>query len=171
LAGHQDQVEGAWVQLATKAAARPGLTHAAALEEALCFGWIDGVGRKLDAQAWMIKFTPRRRTSLWSKRNTLLAERLISEGRMMPRGLAEVTAAKADGRWARAYVASSEMKVPADFLAALRRHPAAMAFFKSLNRANHYAIVFRLTTAMKPETRARRFAALLQAMIDGKRLH
>jgi uncharacterized protein YdeI (YjbR/CyaY-like superfamily) len=147
------------------------ITHAQALDEALCWGWIDGQAKPLDDQAWLQRFTPRRSRSGWSKRNRDHVARLTEEGRMQPSGLAQVAAAKADGRWERAYDSASASQVPADFLQALVGHKRAEAFFKTLNRANLYAISYRLQTAKKPETRARRFEQIVQMMKEGKKFH
>jgi uncharacterized protein YdeI (YjbR/CyaY-like superfamily) len=147
------------------------MTYAEALDEALCFGWIDGQKDADDATSWLQKFTPRRSKSMWSKRNREHIARLIEEKRMTPAGLAEVEAAQMDGRWDGAYDAPSTMKVPEDFLKELKQNESAYAFFKTLNRANTYAIAWRLQTAKKPETRARRMQILLAMMQQGKKLH
>ncbi|WP_426417795.1 YdeI/OmpD-associated family protein [Aestuariirhabdus sp. LZHN29] len=133
--------------------------------EALCWGWIDGVKRSVDDQAYLQRITPRKARSNWSKRNTDHVERLISEGRMMEPGLLQVRAAKTDGRWENAYVAS-EIEVPADFLAALENQPNAKRFFETLTKSSRYAIAYGLTSAKKPETRQRRFAKFMNMLVD-----
>jgi len=138
---------------------------------ALCYGWIDAVKKSYDAESWLQRFCPRRPKGKWSKMNTQHAQRLIKTGRMKPAGLAAVVAAKEDGRWKAAYDSPSQAEVPADFLAALAKDKRALAFFRSLNRANHYAIVYRLQTAKKPETRQRRFDLLVTMMKKGQRIH
>ncbi|MGE0359486.1 MAG: YdeI family protein [Vicinamibacterales bacterium] len=145
--------------------------HAAALDEALCWGWIDGQARPFDDDSWLQRYTPRRVRSAWSKRNRDLVARLEAEGRMQPSGRAQIEAAQADGRWARAYDSPANAEVPADFLRELRRHKGALAFFRSLNRANVFAVVYRLQTAKRPETRQRRLAQLVQMMKDGRKPH
>ncbi|HTK05166.1 MAG TPA: YdeI/OmpD-associated family protein, partial [Candidatus Eisenbacteria bacterium] len=147
------------------------VTYDEALDEALCFGWIDGQKRGHDAVSWIQRFTPRRKRSMWSKRNIDHVARLIKNGRMTTSGLKEIEAAKTDGRWARAYDSAKGMVVPADFLQALAKNKKAERFFKTLDRANIYAIAWRLQTARKPETRARRMNALLDKMARGEKLH
>jgi uncharacterized protein YdeI (YjbR/CyaY-like superfamily) len=168
---HHAASPGLWIKLYKKSSGVRSITHAQALDEALCWGWIDGQARPLDDRSWLQRFTPRRSRSTWSKRNRDHVARLITESRMQPSGLAEVSLAKADGRWKQAYDSPSASKLPKDFLEALAGHKRAEAFFKTLNRANLYAISYRLQTAKKPETRARRFHRLLQMMKQGKKLH
>jgi uncharacterized protein YdeI (YjbR/CyaY-like superfamily) len=156
---------GIWLRLFKKASGVPSITYEQALHEALCFGWIDGQKQSLDATSWAQRFTPRRSKSKWSKRNTKIIEKLIAEKRMKPSGLRAVAEAKADGRWTQAYDSPSEMKIPKDLLDAVRQKPEAYAFFKTLNKANLYAISWRLQTAKKAETRARRLAAIV-AMLE-----
>ena len=171
LAAHHATTDGVWVRFYKKDSGVASITHAQALEEALCHGWIDGQARPFDARSWLQRYTPRRPRSPWSKRNQEHVARLAREGRMRPAGLAEVKAAQADGRWRRAYDSPANSKVPADFLRALRRDPKALAFFKGLNRANVFAICYRLQTAKKPETRQRRLETILQMMKDGRAFH
>jgi uncharacterized protein YdeI (YjbR/CyaY-like superfamily) len=163
--------DGAWLRFFKKGSGRQDLTYEQALQEALCWGWIDGQSRPLDELSWRQKFTPRRARSTWSKRNRDRIALLTGEGRMKPAGVAAVEAAKRDGRWEQAYDSPSTMTMPRDFLAALRTDPAAYAFFKTLTKANTYAIGYRLQTAKKPETRARRMAALLAMLSRGEKLH
>ncbi|EDM66811.1 hypothetical protein PE36_13197 [Moritella sp. PE36] len=132
--------------------------------ESLCWGWIDGVKKSIDDQAYLQRITPRKTRSNWSKRNTEHAERLINEGRMMESGLVHIRAAKADGRWENAYVVS-EMEVPADFLAALESKPNVKVFFETLNKSSRYAIAYGLISAKKPETRLRRFAKFMNMLV------
>jgi uncharacterized protein YdeI (YjbR/CyaY-like superfamily) len=160
-----------WLRFFKKGSGVRSLTHAEALDEALCWGWIDGQARPYDKRSWLQRFTPRRPGSGWSKRNREHVARLERENRMKPSGREQVDAAKRDGRWGRAYDSPANAQVPSDFLQALRRHRVALAFFKSLNRANVYAICYRLQSARKPETRQRRFERLLQLMKVGKKLH
>ena len=160
-----------WLRFFKKSTGKQTLNHPQALDEALCWGWIDGQARPFDDESWLQRYTPRRARSAWSKRNRELVARLEREGRMQPSGRAQVAAAKADGRWDRAYDSPSATQVPDDFLRALRRHKGALAFFRTLNRANVFAICYRLQTAKKPETRQRRFDALVQMIKDRRRLH
>jgi len=162
---------GVWIRIFKRGSGVKTVSYAEALDEALCFGWIDGQKDAYDATSWLQKFTPRRSKSVWSKRNREHIARLIGENRMTAAGLAEVEAAKTDGRWDNAYDSPSTMEVPDDFLEELKKDKAAYAFFKTLNRANTYAIAWRLQTAKKPETRARRMEMLLAMMRQGKKLH
>jgi uncharacterized protein YdeI (YjbR/CyaY-like superfamily) len=171
LSAHHDQADGVWIQLAKKASGIPSVTHDEALDAALCYGWIDGQGKAQDDTYFLQKFTPRRPKSLWSKRNIAKVAALTAAGRMQPAGLAEVEAAKRDGRWDAAYDSPKNMVVPEDFLQALGENQQALAFFNTLNQANKYAIAWRLATAKKPETRQRRFDALLAMLGRGEKLH
>jgi uncharacterized protein YdeI (YjbR/CyaY-like superfamily) len=163
--------DGIWLRVYKKNTGVKSLNHAQALDEALCFGWIDGQAKSYDELSYLQKFTPRRKGSVWSKRNTEHIERLIEEGKMQPAGLAEVKAAKADGRWARAYDSPANMQVPEDFLKALSKKPKALKFFKSLNKANQYSIAWRLQTAKRPETRDKRMKAILKMLEQGEKFH
>jgi uncharacterized protein YdeI (YjbR/CyaY-like superfamily) len=168
---HHAVPEGVWIRFFKKGSGVPTITYAEALDEALCWGWIDGHVRALDEQSWIHRFTPRRPRSGWSKRNCEHVARLSKAGRMMPSGLVQVAAAKADGRWDRAYDSPSSNTIPGDFLQAVARDKKAGAFFMTLNRANLYAISYRLQTAKKPETRARRFAQILEMLKEGRKFH
>jgi len=147
------------------------LTYARALDAALSWGWIDSQKRALDASAWLQRFSPRTAKSPWSKINCARAEALIASGAMKQPGLDEVARARADGRWARAYEGSRTAEVPADLATALARNPRARAFFDALDRANRYAILWRVQTAKKPETRARRIEQFVALCAAGKTLH
>ena len=147
------------------------MTHEEALAVALCYGWIDGQLKGLDALSWVHRFTPRRPKSTWSKRNQALVAELTAGGKMQPAGQREVDAAKADGRWDVAYDSPSKMTMPEDFLAALDHHDAARTFFATLNKANTYAIAWRLQTAKKPETRAKRMQAIIDMLSRGEAFH
>ena len=163
--------DGIWLQFHKKHSGKPSITYVEALDGALCYGWIDGQLKPLDSASWLRKFTPRRQRSGWSKRNTEHVARLTAAGKMKPAGLRQVEAAKADGRWERAYSAPSGMEVPADFLAAVARHKQAQRCFATLSKANKYAIAYRLETAVKPETRERRFATMLAMLKKGESFH
>jgi uncharacterized protein YdeI (YjbR/CyaY-like superfamily) len=165
LSAHHAQPDGVWLVLAKKGTTKPtSLTYDQALEEALCYGWIDGQAGRRDEATYRQRFTPRRQRSPWSKRNTERAERLLAEGRMHPAGIAEMERAKADGRWAAGYPGSQEIEVPPGLAAALSADPAALATFEALSSQNRYAILYRLRTAKRADTRARlleRFVAML----------
>jgi uncharacterized protein YdeI (YjbR/CyaY-like superfamily) len=165
------QVEGVWIRFYKKDSGIKTIVYAEALDNALCFGWIDGQAKKYDEKSYVQKFTPRRSRSIWSKRNIENIDRLTKHGLMMPAGIAEVERAKMDGRWELAYDSSKNMVVPDDFLQAVRKNKKAHEFFKTLNKSNIYAIGWRLQTAKKPETRARRFAALLAMLEKEEKLH
>jgi uncharacterized protein YdeI (YjbR/CyaY-like superfamily) len=153
-----------WVKIYKKNSGIQSVTWDDVVIEVLCCGWIDGVKKSIDDQAYLQRITPRKARSNWSKRNTEHVERLISEGRMMESGLMHVRAAKADGRWENAYVVS-EMEVPADFLAALGRNPKVKQFFETLNKSSRYVIAYGLISAKKPETRQKRFTKFMNMLV------
>lgn len=160
--------DGVWLVLAKKGTTSPtSLRYDLALEEALCSGWIDGQKKSLDAATFQQRFTPRRKASLWSERNTVLVARLIDEGRMRPRGQAEIERAKADGRWDRAYPGAAKAQIPDDLAAALAASPMAGSAFAALNGADRYSVLHRLLTASNPATRATRLRALLATLENG----
>jgi uncharacterized protein YdeI (YjbR/CyaY-like superfamily) len=172
LDANKNSSDGVWLVLAKKNTTDPtSLTYAEALEEALCQGWIDGQKRSRDATTFSQRFTPRRRTSGWSKRNVGIAERLIADGRMRPSGLVEIARAKADGRWAAAYAGQAAAKVPDDLATALAGNAAADEMFRSLNSANRYAVLYRLETAKRAHTRARRIEQFVAALARGETIH
>jgi uncharacterized protein YdeI (YjbR/CyaY-like superfamily) len=168
---NHDKSSGIWLQLAKKSPNKTSLTYAEALEEALCFGWIDGQKKGYDDSFWLQKFTPRRPKSIWSKINRAKAEELIKSGRMKPAGLREMESAKQDGRWEQAYDSQKVATVPSDFQARLNRSRKAKAFFATLNSANRYAILFRIQTAKKAETRARRIERFIEMLERNEKLH
>lgn len=163
LADHHATESELWVKIFKKHSGVTSVTWDNVVIASLCWGWIDGIKKSADEQAYYQRITPRKARSSWSKRNRDHAERLISEGRMMPPGLAQVEAARADGRWENAY-AVSEMTVPADFIAALETQPKAKQFFESLTKSSRYVIALGLSSAKKPETRQRRFAKYLEQL-------
>jgi uncharacterized protein YdeI (YjbR/CyaY-like superfamily) len=152
-----------WVKIYKKSTGIQSVTWNDVVIEALCWGWIDGVKKSIDDQAYLQRITPRKMRSNWSKKNTEHVERLISESRMMESGLVHIRAAKADGRWENAY-AVSEMEVPADFLAALESKPKVKEFFETLNKSSRYVIAYGLISAKKPETRLRRFTKFMNML-------
>jgi uncharacterized protein YdeI (YjbR/CyaY-like superfamily) len=149
----------------------PSVTYAEALDQALCFGWIDGQKLPFDANSWVQKFTPRRAKSGWSKINVAHVDRLIQEGQMMPAGLKEVVAAKADGRWAAAYDSSANATVPPEFVKELARNAKAMQFYATLNKANLYSIAYRLQTAKRTETKIKRIELIIDMLARGEKFH
>ena len=170
LAEHPDAA-GAWLKIAKKGAARPTISYAEALEVAICFGWIDGQKGALDDQCWRQRFTPRGPASRWSKINVEKAEALIVAGTMRPAGLREVERARADGRWARAYAGQASVEVPDDLRAALAADDTARAFFETISGANRYAILYRISSVKKPETRARKIAQYVAMLARHETLH
>jgi len=172
LGEHHAGSSGVWLVLAKKGTTRPtSLTYDEALEEALCFGWIDGQVGARDGATFRQRFTPRRPRSAWSQRNVGIVERLFAEGRMQPSGRAAVEAAKADGRWDGAYAGPATITVPDDLAAALAGDPAAAATFAALSAQNRYAVLYRVTTAKRPSTRASRIERLLAMLRRGDTIH
>jgi len=162
---------GIWLKIAKKGSGVESVDYAEALELALCFGWIDSQKRGLDESFFLQRFTPRRPRGKWSQINRTKAEELIAAGAMRAAGLAEVEAAKADGRWDAAYAGQRAATVPDDLRQALDRSPAAREFFDSLDAANRYAILYRLQEAKKPETRERRLHKFIAMLERGERIH
>jgi uncharacterized protein YdeI (YjbR/CyaY-like superfamily) len=172
LAEHVHEQTGVWLVLAKKGTTSPtSLTYAQALEEALCQGWIDGQAKSIDETTYQQRFTPRRARSLWSKRNVGIVARLIEEGRMQPNGFAEIERAKGDGRWDAAYAGPATVEVPDDLAAALAAQPAAKELWDVLDKQNRYAVLFRVTTAVKPQTRANRIEQLVGMLARGETLY
>ena len=162
---------GVWLKIAKAGANQPSVTYSEAVNIALCWGWIDGQKKSLNSQHFLQRFTPRRPRSLWSKTNVDKVGALIEAGRMQAPGYAQIEAAKADGRWARAYDGARTSAVPEDLLAALEAEPRAKAFFATINAANRYAVLWRIQTAVKAETRARRIARLVEMLARGETIH
>ncbi|HYD35694.1 MAG TPA: YdeI/OmpD-associated family protein [Vitreimonas sp.] len=169
LSAHHDNETEIWVGFWKKASGKTGMNYDQALDEALCFGWIDGIVNKYDDLSYAQRFTPRRAKSVWSKINTQHIERLTREGKMMPAGIAAVEAAKADGRWAQAYESPANAKIPEDFLIALKHNKKAAEFFKTLNKTNTFYIAYQLQRAKKEETRKRRIEKMIQMLENGKK--
>ena len=157
--------DGIWLALAKKGITSPtSLSYQEALEEALCEGWIDGQVKTLDARLFVRRFTPRRRASIWSKRNVELVARLEVEGRLRAGGLAEIARAKSDGRWERAYAGAAAVEVPAELADALAANAPASAAFEALSRTERYSALHPLLIAPTPEVRTRRIAALIERL-------
>jgi len=162
---HHATERGVWLRLAKAASDLSSVTYDEAVEVALCYGWIDGQAKRHDADSWLQKFTPRGPRSVWSKRNRDRAERLIANGEVRAAGLEAIEAARADGRWERAYDSPRSAAVPEDLQSALDGSPEAKSFFETLKSAQRYVILHRVQTAVKPETRARRIAKFV-AMLE-----
>ncbi|QIK79056.1 hypothetical protein G7077_09285 [Sphingomonas piscis] len=162
---------GMWLKLAKNGSGIASVSKAEAIDAALCHGWIDGQLDKYDDAWWLIRFTPRRARSKWSQVNVKRAGQLIAEGRMRPRGMAQVEAAKADGRWDAAYAPASKAEVPPDLRAALDDNPKAAAFFATLSGANRYAILYRIGAVKTAEARARNVAKFVAMLERGETVH
>jgi uncharacterized protein YdeI (YjbR/CyaY-like superfamily) len=171
LAENHDQSEGILLRIYKKDSGVASVSYAEALDQALCYGWIDGQKQPGDTQSWLQKFTPRRAKSGWSKKNTEHAERLVASGDMTAAGLEEIDAAKADGRWQAAYDSFSNASIPDDFLKMLAANKKAQAFFATLNKTNLYSIAYRLQTAKKAETRQKRMQTILAMLARGEKYH
>ena len=171
LAAHHADSPGLWLKIAKKGAAGRTISYSDALDVALCHGWIDGQKGRHDDEYWLQRFTPRKPGSNWSKINTERAAALIASGRMRPAGLREVERAQADGRWEQAYESQSRVTVPEDLARALAANERARAFFATLDSANRYAILYRIGTAKKPETRAKRIDTFVTMLSEHKKIH
>lgn len=171
LAAHHASSAGVWLAISKKGARSESVTYAQALEVALAWGWIDGQKDRLDETRWLQRFTPRRAKSPWSKINRAKAEALIAAGAMEAPGLVEVDRAKRDGRWERAYDGAASATMPEDLAAAFARNSAASAFFETLDGANRYAILYRVQTAKRPETRAQRITLFVDMCARRETIH
>jgi uncharacterized protein YdeI (YjbR/CyaY-like superfamily) len=172
LAEHHEESAGVWLVLAKKGVERPtSVTYDQALEEALCHGWIDGQTKRRDESTYQQRFTRRRARSPWSQRNVGIVERLLAEGRMHPAGIAEVERAKADGRWDAALAGPAAMEVPPDFASALAAEPKAREMFEALTSRNRYAVLHRIATAKRAETRERRIRQFVEMLARGETIY
>jgi uncharacterized protein YdeI (YjbR/CyaY-like superfamily) len=172
LAENHGETLGVWLVLAKKGTSEPtSLSYDDALEEALCHGWIDGQVRRRDEHTFRQRFTPRRARSAWSKRNVAIVERLTAAGRMHAAGVAQVERAQADGRWESAYAGQASIEVPDDLARALAAAPSALATFETLTSQNRYAILYRIDTAKRADTRARRIEQYVAMLSRGETLH
>ena len=168
---HHTEAKGVWLKIAKKETNITSISYAQALESALCYGWIDGQKASFDAQYWLQKFTPRRSRSIWSKVNCDKVATLIAEGRMQPEGLRQVELAKADGRWDSAYEGQSKISVPDDLRNELDKNSQARDFFNSLDSKNRYAILFRIQTARKAETRSARIQKFVEMLAKNEKIY
>ncbi len=171
LAERHTNTEGIWLKIAKKETGTPSVSYSEALESALCYGWIDGQKATFDDKYWLQKFTPRRTKSIWSKVNCDKATALMAEGRMQPAGIRQLELAKADGRWDQAYESQSKITIPADFQSELDKNQKAKDFFSTLDSINRYAILFRIQTAKKPETRSARIQKFIEMLSKNQRIH
>jgi len=171
LDGHHQESSGLWLRIFKKASGHATVTYAEALDEALCFGWIDSTKAASDDDSFLQRFSPRKPRSIWSKVNREHVARLIEAGKMQPAGLAVIEAAKANGQWDAAYDSASNMVLPEEFQVALDAHPEAKAFFESLNKTNQYSFYHRIQTAKRPETRTKKVAWALDMLLRKEKLH
>jgi uncharacterized protein YdeI (YjbR/CyaY-like superfamily) len=171
LTGQHGEAAGVWLKIAKQGSAETTVSYQEALEVAICFGWIDGQKGRLDDDFWIQRFTPRRPSGRWSKINAEKATALIDCGRMQPAGLREVDQAKADGRWDTAYAGQALIEVPDDLREALAANDAASAFFETISSVNRYAILYRIGSVKRPETRARKIAQYVAMLAEHKTIH
>ena len=171
LEAHHASSPGIWMQIAKKSSGLTSASYVEALEEALCYGWIDGQKKSHDESSWLQKFTPRGPKSVWSKINREKAQELVKLKRMKAAGLKAIEAAKQNGCWDSAYDGQSKASVPPDLQAALRKNARARAFFETLNSANRYAILYRLQTAKKAETRQKRLEQFVRMLENHEKIH
>jgi uncharacterized protein YdeI (YjbR/CyaY-like superfamily) len=171
LENNHEQSPGLWLKHAKKSFGKKSVSYEEALQEALCYGWIDSQKQAYDGDYYLQKFTPRGPRSVWSKINVAKVEALIQMGKMQPAGFAAINLAKQDGRWDAAYDSPSANKIPEDFLAELDKNPKAKEFFGTLNKANVYAFSWRIQTAKKPETKKARIEKFIDMLNRGEKLH
>jgi uncharacterized protein YdeI (YjbR/CyaY-like superfamily) len=171
LAEYHADTRGIWLKIAKKETRIPSVSYAEALESALCYGWIDGQKASFDEQYWLQKFTPRGPKSMWSKINCDKVTALLASDRMQPAGIRQMEQAKADGRWDAAYESQSKMTIPDDFQRELDNNPKAMEFFATLNSVNRYAILYRIQTAKKPETRSARISKFITMLSEHQKIY
>lgn len=171
LSKYYQQQEGIWLKLYKKASDIKSVNYQEALDVALCYGWIDGQVKKLDENARVQRFTPRRPRSIWSKRNTEHVARLIKAGLMKPAGLAEIERAKEDGRWEKAYESSTNTTIPEDFLKELEKNKKAKDFWEVLNKTNKFAMIWQVNDARREETRVRRINKFVEMLARGEKLY
>ena len=168
---HRSGSGGFWLRYYKKASQKPTITHDEAVDVAICWGWIDGLLNKYDDESYVVRYTPRRPKSVWSKVNVARVERLIASGEMQPSGLEHVEAAKADGRWDAAYAGQATMQTPQAFMDLLATDPQALTFYESLDKANKYAVDYRLATAIGPERAAHVCQKMFERMQSGQKFH
>lgn len=163
--------DGLWLRIYKKASEKKTVDYQQALVNALCFGWIDGQRNSYDEISFLQKFTPRRKRSIWSKRNCEICQRLIDDGLMTEAGHREIESAKLDGRWDNAYHGPKDMQMPDDFIRSLKKNKKAHTFFQTLNKQNTYAIAFRLHNAKRPETREKRITGFITMLERGEKIY
>lgn len=162
---------GLWLRIAKAGSGVRSVSYAEALDVALCYGWIDGQKKSFDDTTWLQQFTPRGKRSMWSKINREKVQRLIESGRMQPAGLDAVERAKVNGQWDAAYDSHRTAAIPEDFQRALDARPRAKAFFATVNSTNRYAILFRIQTVKRAETRAKKIAQFVDMLERHETIH
>ncbi|PKS10118.1 hypothetical protein jhhlp_001868 [Lomentospora prolificans] len=167
---HVTQTLGIWVKISKKSSGIPSVTYDELVDLALCYGWIDGQRKTHDENHFLQRFTPRRKRSMWSKRNVDRVHVLTKSGRVKPAGQAEIDAAKADGRWEQAYAGSSTIQVPPEFQAALDKNKKAKNFFETLGKSQRYSFLWRITTAKKAETRKKKIEQFIEMLANNETL-
>lgn len=171
LGKNHDKADEVWIKIHKVGSGLKSITPKEAIDVVLCWGWIDGTRKGFDDKSFLQRYTPRKKTSIWSTRNQGLVARLIEAGRMQPPGQAEIDRAKADGRWAKAYGGFSRDQFPADLMAAIRAEPKALKMFETLNAQNRYALGFRTHNLKTPEGRARKIATFVEMLKRGETIH
>ena len=171
LTSQRTRSKGLWLKLAKKASGVASVSKQEAIDAALCHGWIDGQLDSFDEKYWLIRFTPRQSASKWSEKNRARALQLVEMGRVQPAGLKEIERARTDGRWNGAYASQSAMQVPDDLVKALAKSKAARSFFETLDGTNRYAILYRIHSAKKPETRVARIEKFVAMLVEGKTIY
>lgn len=171
LGGNHDKADEIWIRIYKVASGVPSITPKEAIDVVLCWGWIDAIRKGLDEKSFLQRYTPRGRKSIWSRINVDNVARLIEEGRMTPHGLAHVEAAKADGRWDRAYASGKEMRIPDDLIAAVEAEPKARAMLEKLSAQNRFALAFRLHNMKTEAGRARKIAEFVAMLARGETIY
>lgn len=171
LAAHHDSEDELWLKLHKKGSGLKSVTIQEALDVALCWGWIDAIRKSFDDKSYLQRYVPRGKKSVWSQINRDHIERLIKEGRMQPAGLKQVEAAKADGRWDRAYASAKTMEIPDDLLAAIEAEPEAMELFQRLSSQNRYALAFRLHHMKTEAGRKKKIESFVKMLQQGETIH
>ena len=171
LSQHHDRQDEVWIKIHKLASGLPSITPVQAIDVVLCWGWIDGVKKSFDAQSYLQRYTPRTKKSIWSQINFANVARLIDEGRMTPHGLREVEAAKADGRWDRAYGSGKGMKIPEDLQAAIDASPEAKAMLGRLTEQNRFALAFRTHNMKTPAGRQKKIESFVAMLERGETIY
>lgn len=171
LGDNHEKADEVWIRIYKVASGVPSITPKEAIDVVLCWGWIDGIRKSLDEKSFLQRYTPRGRKSIWSRINVDNVERLMGEGRMTEHGLAHVEAAKADGRWQRAYASGKDMKIPGDLMAAIEAEPKAKAMFETLNAQNRFALAFRIHNVKTEAGRRKKIESFVAMLKRGETIY